>query len=76
MAASLMLRNGAQAAEKAARKAALAYAVEGGMSAGLDYFPAQNSTPLVFGENRPVGGKLQDRTESNLTPAAAVDSFL
>jgi hypothetical protein len=40
------------------------------------YFPAQNSTPLVFGENRPVGGKLQDRTESNLTPAAAVDSFL
>jgi hypothetical protein len=42
----------------------------------LDYFPAQNSTPLAFGENHPVGGKLQDRTELNLTSAAAVDSFL
>jgi hypothetical protein len=26
----------------------------------LDYFPAQNSTPLAFGENHLVGGKLQD----------------
>jgi hypothetical protein len=43
---------------------------------GLVYFPAQNSTPLAFGENHPVGGKLQDRTELNLTSAAAVDSFL
>jgi hypothetical protein len=42
----------------------------------LAYFPAQNSTPLAFGENHPVGGKLQDRTELNLTSAAAVDSFL
>ena len=41
----------------------------------LVYFPAQNSTPLAFGENHPVGGKLQDRTELNLTSAAAVDSF-
>jgi hypothetical protein len=40
------------------------------------YFPAQNSTALAFGENHPVGGKLQDRTELNLTSAAAVDSFL
>jgi hypothetical protein len=40
------------------------------------YFPAQNSTPLAFGENHPVGGKLQDRTELNLTSAPAVDSFL
>jgi hypothetical protein len=24
------------------------------------YFPAQNSTPLAFGENHLVGGKLQD----------------
>jgi hypothetical protein len=44
--------------------------------AKLDYFPAQNSMPLAFGENHPVGGKLQDRTELNLTLAAAVDSFL
>jgi hypothetical protein len=42
----------------------------------LDYFPAQNSTPLAFGGNHPVGGNLQDRTELNLTSAAAVDSFL
>jgi hypothetical protein len=42
----------------------------------LGYFPAQNSTPLAFGENHPVGGNLQDRTELNLTSAAAVDSFL
>jgi hypothetical protein len=46
------------------------------LSKGLDYFPAQNSTPLAFGENHPVGGKLRDRTELNLTSAAAVDSFL
>jgi hypothetical protein len=45
-------------------------------SATLVYFLAQNSTALAFGENHPVGGKLQDRTELNLTPAAAVDSFL
>jgi hypothetical protein len=43
---------------------------------GLDYFPAQNCATLAFGENHPVGGKLQDRTELNLTSAAAVDSFL
>jgi hypothetical protein len=42
----------------------------------LVYFPAQNSTPLAFGENHPVGGKLRDRTELNLTSAPAVDSFL
>jgi hypothetical protein len=42
----------------------------------LVYFLAQNSTPLAFGENHPVGGKLQDRTELNLTSTAAVDSFL
>jgi hypothetical protein len=42
----------------------------------LDYFPAQNCATLAFGENHPVGGKLQDRTELNLTSAAAVDSFL
>jgi hypothetical protein len=46
------------------------------VGSALDYFPAQNSTPLAFGENHPVGGKLQDRTELNLTSAAAVDSFL
>jgi hypothetical protein len=40
------------------------------------YFPAQNCATLAFGENHPVGGKLQDRTELNLTSAAAVDSFL
>jgi hypothetical protein len=42
----------------------------------LGYFPAQNSTPLAFDENHPVGGKLRDRTELNLTLAAAADSFL
>jgi len=42
----------------------------------LDYFPAQNCATSAFGENHPVGGKLQDRTELNLTSAAAVDSFL
>jgi hypothetical protein len=46
------------------------------MKRATSYFPAQNSTPLAFGENHPVGGKLQDRTELNLTSAAAVDSFL
>jgi hypothetical protein len=40
------------------------------------YFPAQNSTPLAFGENRPAGGKLQGRTELNLTSVVAADSFL
>jgi len=42
----------------------------------LVYFPAQNSTTLAFGENQPVGGKLQGRTELNLTLVAASDSFL
>jgi hypothetical protein len=42
----------------------------------LSYFPAQNSTPLAFGENRPAGGKLQGRTELNLTSVVAADSFL
>jgi hypothetical protein len=40
------------------------------------YFPAQNFTPLAFGENRPAGGKLQGRTELNLTSVVAADSFL
>jgi hypothetical protein len=42
----------------------------------LVYFPAQNSTPLAFGENQPVSGKLQGRTELNLTSVIAADSFL
>jgi hypothetical protein len=50
--------------------------VSASSGAMTSYFPAQNSTPLAFGENHPEGGKLQDRTELNLTSAAAVDSFL
>jgi hypothetical protein len=40
------------------------------------YFLAQNSTTSALGENQPVGGKLQGRTELNLTSVAATDSFL
>jgi hypothetical protein len=48
----------------------------GATAPDVDYFPAQNSTPFAFGENHPAGGKLQGRTELNLTSVVAADSFL
>jgi hypothetical protein len=40
------------------------------------YFPAQNWAMFSCSQNRPVDGKLQVRTGSRLTAAAATDSFL
>jgi hypothetical protein len=40
------------------------------------YFPAQNWVTQSFGQNRPVGGKLQGRAELDLTLVWAADSFL
>ncbi len=40
------------------------------------YFPAQNWQSFGFAENLLAGGKLQGRTETSLTLAAALDSFL
>jgi hypothetical protein len=42
----------------------------------LNYFPAQNWMILAFAQNRLGCGKVQGRTEFELTQGAAADSFL
>jgi hypothetical protein len=44
--------------------------------AEFSYFPAQNWMILAFAQNRLGCGKVQGRTEFELTQGAAADSFL